>query len=84
MFLDKKLQVDLDIMGELPELAICGCEWGPFCVGLITFESTSLIVLSTPPLQAKPFIAREAGRPLEKNLCLVWLQKGIDLRNGKR
>jgi hypothetical protein len=27
MFLDKKLQVDFSTTGELPELAICGCEW---------------------------------------------------------
>jgi hypothetical protein len=27
MFLDKKLQVDFSRVCELPELAICGCEW---------------------------------------------------------
>jgi hypothetical protein len=41
---------------------------GPFCLDLITFESTSLVVLSEPPLQAMPFIAKVPvpGRPSAK------------------
>jgi hypothetical protein len=39
---------------------------GPFCLDRITFESTSLVVLSESPLQAMPFIAKAPGRPSAK------------------
>jgi hypothetical protein len=58
-------------MGELPELAICGCEWA-FLRDLTTSESTSAVVLFQSPLQAKPFIARVGARPLEKSVpCMA-------------
>jgi hypothetical protein len=57
---------------------------GPFCLDLTTFASTSLVFFFTSPLQAKPFIAREAGRPLGKICALYGSKKSIDLRKGKR
>jgi hypothetical protein len=38
---------------------------GPLRLDLITFESTSAVVLFQSPLQAKPFIAKVSGRPSE-------------------
>jgi hypothetical protein len=66
---------------------------GPFCLDLITFESTSSVVLSESPLQPGHAIYCKSTRSsFSKNPCIAWLQKasiamileGLSLQDKQR
>jgi hypothetical protein len=80
--LDRELQVDFSTTGELPELAICGCEMA-FLLGSDHIREHLLgctFCTSTASEEAmKPFIAKAAGRPLAIISASygLWLQKSL-------